>query len=255
VNKADDRGVIPLCIASEKGHKEIVGQLIEAGAAVDESRTDDGITPLHIASYTGHMEVAKLLALSGANIDFLDQTDWERGWPLHDNITDEIKAELKSLNGKYGDFLEKEKLALKEDRSTYGNHVMSQVCKKFNQLIKVEKMSGETLEEAAVEVVAAEGEAVSTESSKRLKAKLVDLPGQLLLTIFEKASKTRQDSLIETIEEKAKAAVGVGSEKISAEVRDRLRAKGKLTNEGWRDHIRSTENLKLELGPEPEMPR
>lgn len=42
--------------ASAKGHAEVVGLLLAAGANVND-RSKEGITPLHDAAYGGHFQV------------------------------------------------------------------------------------------------------------------------------------------------------------------------------------------------------
>jgi ankyrin repeat protein len=68
VNNNKD-GETPLCMASEKGHAEVVKMLLGAGADVNKAATDDGATPLWTASYHGHAEVVKMLLSAGADVN------------------------------------------------------------------------------------------------------------------------------------------------------------------------------------------
>jgi uncharacterized protein len=56
-------------LAAHKGYLEIVKVLIEHGASVDGSRTNDGITPLLIAAQEGHLEIMKVLIEHDASAD------------------------------------------------------------------------------------------------------------------------------------------------------------------------------------------
>ena len=56
VIKVDNDGETPLDLASYNGYKEIVSDLISAGADVNKS-DNDGMTPLEQASYKGHKEI------------------------------------------------------------------------------------------------------------------------------------------------------------------------------------------------------
>ena len=67
MNQAENNtGITPLCIASYKGHLEIVKLLIESGGSVNQAQ-NTGITLLWIASQEGHLEVVKLLIESGGS--------------------------------------------------------------------------------------------------------------------------------------------------------------------------------------------
>ncbi|MGQ9730445.1 MAG: ankyrin repeat domain-containing protein [Candidatus Zipacnadales bacterium] len=60
-------GTAPLHLAACFGRAQLVGLLVEHGAAVN-ARTDSGLTPLHLAAALGHLStVEKPLAL-GANL-------------------------------------------------------------------------------------------------------------------------------------------------------------------------------------------
>ena len=60
---------MPLFIAAEKGHLEVVRFLVESGANKDQASTDDGSTPLFIAAGKGHLEVVRFLVEFGAKED------------------------------------------------------------------------------------------------------------------------------------------------------------------------------------------
>ena len=56
----------PLCVASEKGHKDVVQLLLDRGA--DPNKADKGRwTPLHEAALRGHKDVVQLLLARGAD--------------------------------------------------------------------------------------------------------------------------------------------------------------------------------------------
>ena len=58
-------GATPLLIASEQGHGDVVRQLLEGGAAINQSK-EDGATPLYAASEDGHRDVVDILLKHGA---------------------------------------------------------------------------------------------------------------------------------------------------------------------------------------------
>ena len=66
---------MPLYIAAQNGHLEVVQFLVKSGANKDEGRTSDGATPLYTAAQKGHLEVVRFLVESGANKDPQGQTD------------------------------------------------------------------------------------------------------------------------------------------------------------------------------------
>ena len=61
------QGVTPLYIASQNGHRKVVGLLCSVKADVNKGWND--VTPLFIASQRGHAEVVKLLIGAWADVD------------------------------------------------------------------------------------------------------------------------------------------------------------------------------------------
>ena len=59
--------MIPLYVACQKGHHDVVQTLLGAGADVNISRYD--VSPLWTATYNGHLEVVKTLIEAGANVN------------------------------------------------------------------------------------------------------------------------------------------------------------------------------------------
>lgn len=60
INKKDRVGYTPLHYASMYGYLDIVHELIQSGACVNQ-RHDWGSTPLHIAVRQGHLDIVKEL--------------------------------------------------------------------------------------------------------------------------------------------------------------------------------------------------
>jgi ankyrin repeat protein len=67
-SRSFDNESMPLHLASEEGHLEVVRTLFEHRADI-EARTKDGETPLHLASQRRHMELAQFLIEHGANVE------------------------------------------------------------------------------------------------------------------------------------------------------------------------------------------
>ena len=61
-------GETPLMLASKIGNMDIINELIEHGAKIDEKNIE-GFSPIIIASENGHLNVVKELIKNGANID------------------------------------------------------------------------------------------------------------------------------------------------------------------------------------------
>jgi len=59
----------PLCVAADKGNRQIVEYLISKKADVNGKTADDQLTPLHLAAMRGHTEVVTVLIGAGADIN------------------------------------------------------------------------------------------------------------------------------------------------------------------------------------------
>ena len=71
VNKGGSIGTTPLMKAADRGHDQVVCELIRAGADVN-GKDKDKQTALHFASSWGHSNVVKTLAEAGANLNVQD---------------------------------------------------------------------------------------------------------------------------------------------------------------------------------------
>ncbi|MEB3160884.1 MAG: ankyrin repeat domain-containing protein [Synechocystis sp.] len=69
INCRDETGLSPLLYAIGAGQREIVDQLIAAGADVNFDRPPHGITPLMVAAAHHQTAIAKRLIAAGANLD------------------------------------------------------------------------------------------------------------------------------------------------------------------------------------------
>lgn len=65
---ADERGVTPLFLAAQRGHRDVVALLLDRGAALNPIR-QDGVTPIFIAVQAGHRDVVALLLGNGADVN------------------------------------------------------------------------------------------------------------------------------------------------------------------------------------------
>ena len=75
-----DDGTSPLIKAAEKGHVEVVRELLGAGADVDQTG-DIGATPLYFAAQEGRLEVARVLMDAGADHSIgMNAATSECGW-------------------------------------------------------------------------------------------------------------------------------------------------------------------------------
>ena len=76
IHLQDEGGDTCLHYASERGHVEVVSQLLAVGAKENpdyvNARNNSGITPLMTTCYNGHMNVATYLVEHGANIHLQD---------------------------------------------------------------------------------------------------------------------------------------------------------------------------------------
>jgi uncharacterized protein len=68
INAAGQSGTPPLVLAVAKGHEEIVGLLLEAGADVNRPDRDSGMTALHVATTHGHIQIIGKLISRGADV-------------------------------------------------------------------------------------------------------------------------------------------------------------------------------------------
>jgi hypothetical protein len=82
VDAATEDGLTPLSWATERGHKEIAGILIEKGAKMDAAGKDGG-TPLYNAAWEGHKEIAAMLIARGANVNAANK---DGRIPLHNAV-------------------------------------------------------------------------------------------------------------------------------------------------------------------------
>ena len=58
-----------LCTAADRGHAEVMRQLLDGGADVNKTTTDDSCMPLFTAAQVGHAEVMRQLLDGGADVN------------------------------------------------------------------------------------------------------------------------------------------------------------------------------------------
>lgn len=75
MNTRDHCGWLPLHEACNHGYIDVVGVLLEHGAAINDAGGIhcDGITPLHDAAVNGQVEVVQLLLEHGADASITDK--------------------------------------------------------------------------------------------------------------------------------------------------------------------------------------
>jgi ankyrin repeat protein len=87
VNAKNDSNWTPLHMASQEGHLDVVGLLLDRGGDVN-IQNEVGETALHLAVYYGHLDVVKVLHDHGADV----QIENRRG---------ETPRTMKSKGGRY----------------------------------------------------------------------------------------------------------------------------------------------------------
>ena len=80
VNCKTNDGISPLWIAAHKGEIDIVVELIEAGANINDKDDFIGYYPLHLASDEGYIDVVVTLIAAGANVNAQTNAGY---YPLH----------------------------------------------------------------------------------------------------------------------------------------------------------------------------
>ncbi|KAF7517988.1 hypothetical protein G7054_g13615 [Neopestalotiopsis clavispora] len=65
----DERHNTPLCLASYFGHADMVEELLDNGAEINEGESESEDTPLHLAAEEGHVAVMKKLIARGASLN------------------------------------------------------------------------------------------------------------------------------------------------------------------------------------------
>lgn len=69
VNKASSSGSVPLMVAVQNGHINVVEELVNTGEVDIDGQNEEGATPLIIAASNGHVELTRLLVESGVALD------------------------------------------------------------------------------------------------------------------------------------------------------------------------------------------
>jgi ankyrin repeat protein len=91
-DEVNDRGITPLHLAADRGHAACVAVLLAAGAAVDPVMPGKGYTPLHLAAMHGFDECVGPLLAAGASRDLADADghtalDWAKDGPYDACVT------------------------------------------------------------------------------------------------------------------------------------------------------------------------
>ena len=74
-------GVTPLYVAAKNGHGGVVGELVEAGADINQALPGNGSTPMHAAAEEERADVIDRLVAAGADVNAARTTDGAT--PLH----------------------------------------------------------------------------------------------------------------------------------------------------------------------------
>ena len=94
--RGDRFGMTPLICAAARGHVQVVGELIRAGARVN-AKDNSKQTALHLASCSGHSSVVTTLIEAGANLNEQDRYGmtplmWAAYWGHHQVVGELIRA-------------------------------------------------------------------------------------------------------------------------------------------------------------------
>eukprot|EP00697_Spironema_sp_BW2_P011684 gnl/Spiro4/27465_TR13662_c0_g3_i1.p1 gnl/Spiro4/27465_TR13662_c0_g3~~gnl/Spiro4/27465_TR13662_c0_g3_i1.p1 ORF type:complete len:391 (-),score=100.85 gnl/Spiro4/27465_TR13662_c0_g3_i1:218-1360(-) len=76
-NLPDKGNYVPLHVASQAGHLEVVQELLTKGKANVNQKGKGGYTALHFASLRGRTEVATALLAHGAHVDAICEDQWK----------------------------------------------------------------------------------------------------------------------------------------------------------------------------------
>ncbi|KAI9695125.1 MAG: hypothetical protein M1820_008893 [Bogoriella megaspora] len=87
--QSDDFPLAPLHLASYHGHEEVVKILLAANVDANHQVLDKCWTPLHLACYNGHEEVTLMLLDGGAKVSAGHKADCGKERPLEDHLTRE----------------------------------------------------------------------------------------------------------------------------------------------------------------------
>ncbi|KAG8430819.1 hypothetical protein GDO86_019964, partial [Hymenochirus boettgeri] len=121
LNRKDSQGAMLLHIAASRGYAEVAEMLLENGALVDGTDSDNW-EPLHAAAFWGQIYVAEILVSHGASLSsktYLDET------PLDLCEDEEIRSLLLELKHKHDIIMksqQKNKSSLSRRSSSTGSH-------------------------------------------------------------------------------------------------------------------------------------